>query len=845
MKCIAVWLLCLSYLPLLAQKPSISNTSYKSWELLFNYNISDDGKYIWYTYGSEVTGSTLVVRAINGDDKQIFTGVREAAFAADNKHLIFISEKGLGILSLGTGKVEYLPGVNNFNLAEEGNGEWLKAQYGDTLLVRNLRSGRQAYYPDALPGYFNRQGTALVLHIRNCLIWMDLQNKQQRQIATKKNIGNITFDHTGTRLAFTAGDPDATEVHYYNDDMDSARVLVSPRKRDFLPTGGMLQFSRDDRLLFFKVVRKKETVINDSTIITDKLRIWDYRDVRLRSQQPPDPYAQFSAVIPVSGGKVIQLENIDSTVCGAPGKRLAIVCNVTNEEDAYWNPRQIPGYDLVSLTDGSRRNIIHSPQQAFQISLSPAERFVTWFDIQAKHYFSYETSTGITRDISAGIPSSLVDTHISRKEVLPYGMAGWLANDARMLVYDEFDIWQLDPTGKLPPLNITNGYGRSQKTTMRIVYPQELPTLKLNASLLITCLDSNRYNGFTYIKAGANTAIAAPPLEPCVYHFPALAVHEPAPPVKAQKADIYLLQHQSATTAPNLVTTTDFKHFSRLSDIQPQQGFNWLQASLVRWPISDSLTGTGILYKPEDFDSTKKYPVIFHYYEEKSKGLFLFPGVGLSTGDMNIPWYVSNGYLVFVPDIYRPTGQSGAAILNTVVSAAKYLSSLPYVNAQKMGLQGHSFGGYETNYLVTHTNLFAAAQASAAPADLFGLHGGTGFGGRSYHYISEVGQLNQGATPWEEPQAYLQGSPVLSVGQVTTPLLLMHNKEDGAVPFSQSVALFTALRRLGKPVWLLEYEGEGHVLFDPGCLLDFNTKQQAFFDYYLKDRNIPAWMQGH
>ncbi|UPK69691.1 alpha/beta hydrolase family protein [Chitinophaga filiformis] len=843
MKCIAAWILCLCYLPLLAQKPSISNTSYKSWELLFNYNITDDGKYVWYTYGSEVTGSTLVVRAINGDDKKIFTGVREAAFAPDNKHLIFISEKGLGILSLGGSEVEYLPGVNNFILPEEGNGEWLKAQYGDTLLVRNLRSGRQAYYPDALPGYFNRQGTVLVLHIRDCLIWMDLQNKQQRQIATKKNIGNITFDHTGTRLVFTSGDAAAAEVHYYSKDMDSARVLVSPRKRDFPPTNGMLQFSQDDRLLFFKVARKKEATAQDSTIITDKLRLWDYRDARLRSQQAPDPYGPFSAVVPVSGGNVIQLENIDSSICGIPGKRFAIVCNVTNEEDAYWNPRQIPGHDLISLSDGSRRNITRSPQQAFQICLSPAERFVTWFDTQSKHYFSYEISTGITRDISAGILNSLVDTHISRKEVLPYGMAGWLANDTRVLVYDEFDIWQLDPAGKLPPLNITNEYGRQQKTTMRIVYSQELPTLKLNTPLLITCLDSTRFNGFTYIKAGANAVISPPAMEPCVYHFPALAVHEPPPPVKAQKADVYLLQHQSATQAPNLVTTTDFRHFRRLSDIQPQQGFNWLQASLVRWSITDSLTGTGILYKPEDFDSTKKYPVIFHYYEEKSKGLFLFPSVGLSTGDLNISWYVSNGYLVFIPDIYRPTGQSGAAILNTVVSAAKYLSSLPYVNGQKMGLQGHSFGGYETNYLITHTNLFAAAQASAAPADLFGLHGGTGFGGRSYHYISEVGQLNQGATPWEDPQAYLQGSPVLSVSQVTTPLLLMHNKEDGAVPFSQSVALFTALRRLGKPVWLLEYEGEGHVLFDPGCLLDFNMKQQEFFDYYLKDKAFPTWMR--
>jgi dipeptidyl aminopeptidase/acylaminoacyl peptidase len=350
-------------------------------------------------------------------------------------------------------------------------------------------------------------------------------------------------------------------------------------------------------------------------------------------------------------------------------------------------------------------------------------------------------------------------------------------------------------------------------------------------------------NGFMFIRAGINSTISPNNMGHYVYHFPALTIFEPPPPLKSKKAPVYILQRQSTDQAPNLVVTTDFSSFKSLSDLQPQKAYNWLRAALVHWPIPGGLTGTGIFYKPENFDSTKKYPVIFHYYEERSKELNIFPSIRLSTGQLNIAWYVSNGYLVFVPDIYRPTGKNGTAILNTVLSAVDYLSRLPYVNADKMGLQGHSFGGYETNYLITHTNIFAAAQASAAPADLFGLHGGTGFGGRSYHYISELGQLNQGAAPWQDPDLYLQGSPVLSADKVTTPLLLMHNKDDGAVPFSQSVALFTALRRLGKPVWLLDYEGEGHVLFDAKCQLDFNIKQQQFFDHYLRDKSVPAWMQ--
>lgn len=847
MKVIFIFLALFSGTHLPAQKPPVTNTSYKSWELLFNYNISGNGKYVWYTYGSEVTGVTLVVRAINSNYKKIFTGVSEPTFTPDNMHLLFISSEGLGILPLGTSNIQYIPRITHFLLPEAGNRGLIAARKQDTLLIKDLQNKREQQYTGIHNTRFNRQGDVLVLKSKDGLVWLDLQTNKQKNILHTANAGNVTFDHAGTGLAFTTGNHTEAAVYYYKANMDSALLLTrksfSNLKPGLVPVPLDLYFSQDDRLIFFRLTNEKAVVPRDSLAITDKVSIWDYRDSRLHSQTSRDPYTQFSAVIPVNGGAVTQLENADSSLRGSPGNRYALVHNVTNEEDAYWNSRQIPGYDLISLTDGKRINVIRSPQPVAGISLSPHEDYVTWFDPRSRHYFSFEIGTGITRNVSSGIPAALVNSHISRKEVLPYGVAGWLDNDVRLLIYDEFDIWQVDPKGQHPPLNITNGFGRQHQTILHIVYPQQLPRLSLNDRFLITCLDSDMRNGFMFIKAGFNSAVSPDNMQPYVYHFPALTVFEPPPPIKAKKADIYVLQRQSAGQAPNLVVTADFTSFQQLSDLQPQKAYNWLRATLVRWPVSKGITGTGILYKPENFDSTRKYPVIFHYYEEKSKGLNIFPSVRLSTGQLNIAWYVSNGYLVFVPDIHRPTGENGSAILNTVISAAKYLSGLPYVNVNKMGLQGHSFGGYETNYLVTHTDLFAAAQASAAPAELFGLHGGTGFGGRSYHYISELGQLNQGVAPWQDPSLYLQHSPVLSVDKVTTPLLLMHNRDDSAVPFSQSVALFTALRRLEKPVWLLEYDGEGHVLFDPKCQLDFNVKQQEFFDHYLRDKAAPGWMK--
>lgn len=846
MKQFITCLLLCSSLTGLSQKPPVTNSTYRSWDMIINYNISDDGRYVWYTYGAELTGMTLVLRSINGSYKKIFTDVRDAAFTPGGKHLLFTSRRGMGIIPTGRDSLQYTR-ADQFEVPAAGNGRWIKIQRGDTLLLRDMVSSSELAYPGCVVSLISADGTAVVLKLKDTLKWVYLPNGNTKTILIKPNINNITFNKRFSGIACTAGTLSATGIYYFEKEMDSAQLLVDGRPGTITtalrPAPAPLLFSNDNKRLFFRLTTASPTTPMHPEGITDKLRIWDYRDNRLASESVSIIEQAFTAVIAVSGGAVIQIENADSSMLGLSGNQYVLLQNNTVEEDAFWNQQQIPGYDLISLKDGSRHPVVQSPRQVSNISLSPAEHYIVWFDTDVQHYFSYEINSGVTRNITAAIKTSLINQKISRMEVLPYGIAGWLAHDSRLLLYDEYDIWMVDPTGKTPPVNITNNYGQAHMTCFRVVYPQQLTSLSINDTFLVCCLDNACNNGFVYIRAGRNRNITPGITQPSISHFPGVAISAPAAPVKAEKASTYLLLQQSADNAPNLVGTTDFKTFTPLTDLRPQQAYNWLTASLVRWPMPDGTTCSGILYKPEDFDSSRKYPVIFHYYEEHSKGLHLFPGVQPASGEMNIAWYASNGYLVFVPDIYRHTGDKGNAILNTITAATHYLSTLGYVDTSRMGLQGHSFGGYETNYLITHTHLFAAAQASAAPADLFSLHGGTGFGGKSYHYISERGQLNQGSPPWENPDVYIQTSPVLSADKVTTPLLLMHNREDGAVPFTQSVAMFTALRRLKKPVWLLEYEGEGHVLFDPACQLDFNIRQQEFFGYYLMGKTMPDWMR--
>jgi dipeptidyl aminopeptidase/acylaminoacyl peptidase len=279
-----------------------------------------------------------------------------------------------------------------------------------------------------------------------------------------------------------------------------------------------------------------------------------------------------------------------------------------------------------------------------------------------------------------------------------------------------------------------------------------------------------------------------------------------------------------------------------LTDIKPQEHYNWLTTQLIRWKTFSGEVGEGVLYKPENFDSTKKYPIIFHIYEKFSNQINEFKKPELSNGEMNVPYFVSNGYLVFEPDIHYNIGYPGESAYDYVISAAKQLSKLTYIDSMKMGLQGISFGGYEINFIIANTKIFAAASSSAGICNLVSGYGSLRGSGISSQYIYETHQGRIGKTLWEKPDLYIKNSPIFNADRVSTPLLIMHNKGDQSVPWSQGIEWFTALRRLGKKVWMLEYDDEGHGIGGKNNMIDFSIRLKQFFDYYLECKSAPKWM---
>lgn len=403
----------------------------------------------------------------------------------------------------------------------------------------------------------------------------------------------------------------------------------------------------------------------------------------------------------------------------------------------------------------------------------------------------------------------------------------------------------MDLSGRILPLCLTNRYGRRNHIAFRLANDERHAILSPGQSILLSAFNrATKDNGFyskSLFEKGDPTLLT---MGPYVYevadHNPKRGIGGQAP-VKARDEEAYIVWRMSATESPNFFYTRNFVNFSPISEEHPEKKCNWLTSELISWKTLDGGISQGVLYKPENFDPKKKYPVIFYYYERMSDELNQFRYPEVSSDRLDIPTYVSNGYLILAPDVHYKIGETGQSAVNSIVSAARWLSKQPWVDSTKMGLQGHSFGGYETNYVITHSHLFAAACSASGLSDYISSYGSL-IDGYSEEGLFEMSQNRIGATLWQRPDLYIKNSPIFRANQVTTPLLMMHTTNDGIYHFSDAVEFFTGLRRLGKKVWMLQYDNEDHSLLGEAAAIDYTIRMRQFFDHYLKGAPAPKWM---
>jgi dienelactone hydrolase len=601
--------------------------------------------------------------------------------------------------------------------------------------------------------------------------------------------------------------------------------------------------TKDGRYVLLRLTEKRKRLQPPADLV-----IWNYEDDKLASEIKSDG-ADMTVLVDLRQRKAVKIFRAPFEKVRAFGKSCLLVEQHTSDFspiEVFWNAHARPGFMVYALETKKIRSLPIDRDFAPFPRFSPDGLHLIGFDYRQNSYASFQVTTGTYRELNKGadIRYPVYDSKIiqsvrplSRPEPI------WSAKKGVFFIHDENDVWRFNLLKDEAPVCITNFYGRRNSIKFQLLEAtgRDIPTA---ANLLLAFNVKDKTNGFYRWSEHCGEDPVQLICGNFVYMLPESAWSSAAgfTPLKASGSDTYLLRRMSATESPNYFITKDFKKIIQLSHVQPEIKVNWLTTELIHWKSRSGTELSGVLYKPENFDNQKKYPLIFHYYERKSDELnqYKYPDPGM--GDLSIAFFVSNGYLVFCPDIEFTKKGPAVDALECIQSAVFRLSQLFFIDMSKLGLQGNSFGGYITNYLVGHSESFAAACSSAGIIDLIAYSGRLEEinSGESMRDGVQFGQNRMNETLWQNPQKYISNSPIFNVDRIRTPMLLEYGRRDARM-YIEGVNFFTALRRLQKPAWLLDYVNAGHGPVGKDAN-DYTIKMYQFFNHYLKGAPSPSWM---
>ena len=664
----------------------------------------------------------------------------------------------------------------------------------------------------------------------------------------KAKYHQLNFSDSGEKLGFVV-DTDTTKVQirpnelYLWSAMDSeAKKMLDSKSAPLsymVSHHGNIHFSKDESKFFFGLA--KPPIIKDTTLTEDEIvnvEVWTYDEPRLYTTQEMqlknDTILSYKTIIDLKNNTLVQLGTIDyfDTILGDEGNAQYALTETSRpyELESQWTGRKAYDYRIVNTETGT---VAFEIKKAPQLELSP----------KAKYAFGYSRpdSTWFTYNLSNGTHTTLTKDKVFYDEQndypnfpSPYGNAGWTEDDNHIILYDRYDLWKFNPdTGK--GIKLTSG--RESKTVYRYLsLDEELLHIPLKDKWLLTSFnETTKDGGYASFDPKRNQLKS---LLSDAYKY--------SKPIKAELSDMLIFTRESFQEFPDLrLTDTSFKNVKAISNANPQQkDFNWGTIELVDWISLDGEKLTGLLVKPENFNPKKKYPLLVNFYEKSSDNLHNHRAPRAERSSLNYSFYASRGYLIFNPDVHYRIGYPGESAYNCVIPGITSLAEQGFIDKNNIGVQGHSWGGYQIGYLVTKTDIFKAAESGAPVPNMISAYGGIRWWtGLSRQFQYEHTQSRIGGTPWEYPIRYIDNSPIFNVDKINTPLLIMHNDADGHVPWYQGIEFFVSLRRLGKPAWFLNYNGEPHWPVKLQNRKDFNIRMAQFFDHYLQGASKPQWME--
>jgi len=743
----------------------------------------------------------------------------------------------------------------------------VKKAKGTDLVISDPVAGTSVVFHDVTAQGISKNGTkvAFVTHARDSLevsqvyLFSTSSATSSRIYSSrgKKEVTDkITVDGTGGQVAFLhssdTGEAKVFSLTYWQEGADTA-VTVVDTLTPGVPEGWSVSinrtpwFSEDNSRLFLGTAPTPRPEPKDTLLPEEKYHvdIWSWKDPYLQPMQKlraeKEKKRTWLAVWLPEQKKFVQLADKEVPDVSVPLKGNApwafgssnLPYRMLISWDADWY-RDI--YRVNVMTGEKEKLLTKAPSD---VELSPGGSSLIWWCVRDSSWHGRDLASGRETNLTKSLPVAFYDEqHDTPSSPSSYGMSRWYDDDHHVIVYDRYDLWRLDVSGKEKPLCLTNGYGRKNDLRFRRVrLDREKETITSGEELYLSAFGlHNKRSGYFTASAGK----AADPKELVMedYQYTSL--------MKPEKANILFWRKESFEMYPDLWTgNMKMQKARQISLTNPQQGeYLWGTVELVDWTSFTGEKLQGLLYKPEDFDPSKKYPMIVYFYERSSDGLHRHWVPAPSRSIINRTMYTSNGYLIFVPDITYRTGYPGQSAYNAVISGTQTMvDRYPFIDRERLAMNGQSWGGYQIAYLVTQTDMFRCAFSGAPVSNMTSAYGGIRWGsGMSRMFQYEQTQSRIGGTLWEKHLQYIENSPIFFVPKIHTPLLIMHNDKDGAVPWYQGIEFFVALRRLGKTAWLLEYNDEDHNLTRRADQKDLSIRTMQFYDHYLKDAPAPEWM---
>lgn len=819
-----------------AQKKTIDTTAYAQWKRLGTPSLSYDGQWMMYRYSGDEEHLQYLVNTASGKTTT-FSDMGSPEFIGQGKWMKFTRNDSTVLRRLKDGHEEYWTRSSYFLSSDNSN--TLSYNTPDKQVVVDLNTGDSTVLKDVtrcniLDGN--------VIYIKgNQLLAGPLKGKHKvlftgpvddYSLNRDKGTGTILSDRKLYYYSLKTGQ--TTFLLDYRDIKVPAAYKLSEQALSITP--GTKQFILD-------VMRAEQPAMRAQPQNTGfQLELWTWNEpvtqrLQRRGVYDKNMMNQAKFVYNVDTKTVVELapemsgqlvtpssETFDYVIALDPAPyKVDIDYRYNSNADLY----------LVNVHSGERRLIAKDSYET--PSWSPNGKFSIYYDNKNKVWEKIDLSTGKFVNISGGIGFPVNDEEWDQPGRNPaYGLAGWLDDGNTAVIYDRYDMWAVDMSGQRKPYSLTGQYGRQHKLVLRLHSAEYMEHMNLGKPILL-----RSFNEATKARG--------------VYKLQSLAkvekvVENPDYSVKISSISgdgrSCIFTKENYQINPDVwYGDIDFKKSKQLTDINPQQkDYNWGSAKVVKWKTFDGKDDEGLLYLPEGYDSSKVYPMIVDFYETHTQDLHDYIVPEYTSSTINISTYVSRGYLVFRPDVHYIIGKPGESVYNCVVSGVNALIERKIADKEAIGLQGHSFGGYEAAYLVTRTDVFKCANIGAGVVNMTYNYTAVRQNGAPSLFKFESEQYRMGKSLWEDKEGYINNSAIFNADKIHTPIMIFHNDKDGAVPFTHGLDLFLSMRRLKRPAWLLNYKGANHTLEELPEQKDFTIRMQGFFDHYLMKKPMPRWM---